>query len=480
MPYLEVKIGHKEHEGILVKGLKDSGCNRSCIEEKVWLLIPDRHLIPTTKFEGFVTVANGANAPILLLAHITVTFYSKNGKTLALLLPFYVVRGLAHELYIGNDILTGSHKIAETSDALLLSSDPAKWSSFTLPKDDSLFEIEIKGGAKQNITALSYTDYINFICTLELSSDPPDLSVDEHLPHDHQQNYFPISSICTATDSSDLVYNINEATYNPKNDTLGVPSNSQTLQVFESKEIETFSPEQLIDGLQTSHLSPADAVKVKTLFSTHIEVLAKNEFDVTHTPILTAVIDIKSERPEIQNSYYIPIKNDLKSEADKLIGYYLEKGILQICDEHTPFISNLIFVKKKTGKLRAILDARIINQNTKKLSMSLTSHQEILALMSGKNHLTSLDIANAYFSIALSKDTSKYTSFYDHRKRRLSFKSCPQGWINSSYYLDQLLSMLFNDVRDCHWVADDIIIATNMAMGPRTFLQNLSPDPPQI
>ena len=41
------------------------------------------------------------------------------------------------------------------------------------------------------------------------------------------------------------------------------------------------------------------------------------------------------------------------------------------------------------------------------------------------------------------------------------FTSCPQGWINSAYYMDLLLSKLFGDMEGISWVADDILIATD-------------------
>ena len=93
--------------------------------------------------------------------------------------------------------------------------------------------------------------------------------------------------------------------------------------------------------------------------------------------------------------------------------------------------------------------------------MSLTSHQEIIALLANQQYISTLDVSNAFFSIALTEESAPYTAFFDHRRRRLAFKSCPQGWLNSPFFLDQLLSTLLQDIPFCKYVADDIIIATN-------------------
>lgn len=234
------------------------------------------------------------------------------------------------------------------------------------------------------------------------------------------------------------------------------------LQIFNpppAKETVDFTPEQLIQELPIGHLDKEAQEQLRRIFTENINVLARNEFDVQHTDLIEATIEV-GKTDKILDTKYIPVPAGMTEEADKLIQYYIDKGIISLADKASPFISNVIFVRKSTGKVRGILDARLINYNTKKLACSLTSHQEIMDLLSTKTHISTIDISNSYFSIKLSDDTAHYTTFFDHKRRRLQFKSCPQGWINSAYYLDQLLSILFAHIDDVLWVADDIIIAT--------------------
>jgi hypothetical protein len=81
-------------------------------------------------------------------------------------------------------------------------------------------------------------------------------------------------------------------------------------------------------------------------------------------------------------------------------------------------------------------------------------------LLAHKDRIMTIDISNTYFSISLSKISRKYTTLFDHKHRCLQFTCCPQGWINSALHLDQLLSILFADIDNVMWVADDTIIAT--------------------
>ena len=238
---------------------------------------------------------------------------------------------------------------------------------------------------------------------------------------------------------------------------------SPMLQILEEPEENevNFTPEELIEGLPLKHLSHGQREQVKAIFREHIDCLARNSFDVTHTPLLKAKIVLKPDA-KITNAKHIPIAWHLMKGAARLINYYIKKGIMVRTTKPSMFTSNIMFLPKKdTTQLRALLDARILNYNCKKLSMAMTSHQEILAMLSSKIWLTCMDVSNAFFSIEIDEETRHHTSFFDHKGRRVCFSSLPQGYLNSSYHLAMLMGEVLKDMPDCHSFADDIIITGN-------------------
>ena len=232
------------------------------------------------------------------------------------------------------------------------------------------------------------------------------------------------------------------------------------LQILDQQETIDYTDDQLIDGLKLDHLPPEDQLIVREMFRRNINMLARNEFDVEANPYITAVIELKDDFQPM-TSKYIPIPIHLREDAIKLIRYYLKKGVIEYCHEPTPFVSNMLFQRKKSGKIRGILDARIINYNTKKVAVAMTSGQEITGFLTNKRHITTIDISNAYFCLKLSQESKKYTAFYDPDGNRCHFSAAPQGWVNSSWFLNQLLSQILGDLQGVLFVADDVLIASN-------------------
>ena len=236
------------------------------------------------------------------------------------------------------------------------------------------------------------------------------------------------------------------------------------VQVLEPRKVTTdYSDEQLITGIPLSHLEQDVADKVRQMFKGKMAMLARNEFDVEATPIITAEIHIKPNATPM-SSKYIPVPINLQEDAQRLIEYYLHKGVLEPSTEPSPFLSNMIYQRKKSGKIRGILDARIINLNTVKMASTTTSMQEVTSHMMGKKYHSTIDVSNAYFSISLTKESRKHTAFQtivQGKRQRLQYTCCPQGFINSGHFLDQLMSTILGDLEDVLYVADDILVSTN-------------------
>jgi RNase H-like domain found in reverse transcriptase/Reverse transcriptase (RNA-dependent DNA polymerase)/Integrase core domain len=195
-------------------------------------------------------------------------------------------------------------------------------------------------------------------------------------------------------------------------------------------------------------------LEFRTAFSTH-------KYDIGKTDIIEMDIQLNSNEPKMQK--YVPIPVNVKDKVKEILDQLLKYGIIRVCHEPSPYCSNILVVKKKDGKtIRLLFDGRLLNYDTKRLPMALISKPEILAHLINKTHLTSLDFADAFFHIPLSKETQPYTAFYSHTHGlRMCFTRAPQGLRNSPLYLKLLLDRIFYDMTDTVlFYADDLLIAS--------------------
>ena len=223
-----------------------------------------------------------------------------------------------------------------------------------------------------------------------------------------------------------------------------------------------FTPDELIKSIDVSHLSPVHGRLVKELFRRKIKALAVNSLDVEHTPYMEARIELLDPK-KITNAKTLSIPWHLKEKADELIDYYMEKGIIELTSKPSPCTSNCMFQPKPNQKdvLRFLLDLRPLNNNVIRQVVSMASQNEFLAFISGKSHVTVLDLSNAFFAIKISEDTRMHTAFYNSKRQRCCLTSLPQGYVSSSFYLDQLMQLLLGHLPEVAWFGDDIIIATS-------------------
>ena len=429
-----------------------------------------------------MTVANNETLPILFRAKPTLTFYRPDGEVFSFQHEFNVIEGVDHEVYIGNDILAGQYKRYETANMIVLSKSPSDLPEIDIQQNKNLFAIPIRTHADDD-SFISCTDN-SFDMTLSAITPAPEQStqLDENLSgptrsnrRKHLKPYRITETAILASISpgkqqflDDLDRNDNPVKA-PKPDQLANShDNMLNSPALDELEMKDYTTEELIENLDIAHLSEEDQEMVRDLFRTHIDVLARNELDVQHTPLIQATIDLLNDQPDIMNCIYHPVPKHLFERAMALIDYYLIKNILQHCTKPSPILSNALFILKRSGAVRCLLDARLVNSITQKMAQNMTSHCEILALMADTNHLTCIDLSNAYFSIGLDPEMAPLTSFIDPLGRRLMFRSLPQGFKNSGSFLQVALAKLLHDIPTSLFVADDIIICTK-----GTFAQHL-------
>lgn len=87
----------------------------------------------------------------------------------------------------------------------------------------------------------------------------------------------------------------------------------------------------------------------------------------------------------------------------------LSAGIIR--RSHSPYASNVVLVKKKTGELRLCIDFRELNQRTIKDSYSLPRIDGILDSLSGNKYFSILDMKSGYHQIEIDEKHKERTAF---------------------------------------------------------------------
>ena len=204
--------------------------------------------------------------------------------------------------------------------------------------------------------------------------------------------------------------------------------------------------EKLVQKIKLDHLKPEEAEKVRDIFRKHHSVLARHLWDCPKSPLVEAFIPLKEDCTKTcQNCQYRPIPLEQRQKVQEAIEMLEKSGIVEKCYKATPFISNILCGKRKDGSPRILLDTRIINNATTKLPCTMNSIQEIYSSFSEAKHCSTLDISNCFYAIGIREEDRPYFSFYDTRKIRYTFSRCPQGFKNSPYWMNNLLSQVIID-----------------------------------
>ena len=78
---------------------------------------------------------------------------------------------------------------------------------------------------------------------------------------------------------------------------------------------------------------------------------------------------------------------------------------------NSPWVSAVVLVQKKDGKLRFCIDLRMLNAQMVKDAYSLPQIDETLDCLSGTDWFTSLDLKLGYWQVEMEEDCKAFTIF---------------------------------------------------------------------
>lgn len=162
-----------------------------------------------------------------------------------------------------------------------------------------------------------------------------------------------------------------------------------------------------------------------------------------------------SVQPVVMPDKRIPIalRTALKTELTAMV----EQGIITEVSEPTPWVSQLVVVKKPSGKLRICLDPRFLNKALRRERYTMPILDEVIHELSQSTVFTKVDIKNAYWHVILDEESSMLTTFQTCFGR-YRFLRLPFGLNVSAEIFERKVRELFGDMTGVVCLRDDIIV----------------------
>lgn len=177
--------------------------------------------------------------------------------------------------------------------------------------------------------------------------------------------------------------------------------------------------------------------------------------------------DYKNAAPVRLNPY--PWSPEVQRHVDAELDKWIESGVVERSTSDWAMLIVPV-IKKKDGadpedfKVRMCLDARKLNERTRRDAYPLPHQDRILGRLGPSKFLTTIDLSKAFWQIPLSPESRKYTAFRVFGRGLFQFTRLPFGLVNSPATLSRLMDQVlgYGELEPNVFVyLDDIVIASN-------------------
>ena len=149
-----------------------------------------------------------------------------------------------------------------------------------------------------------------------------------------------------------------------------------------------------------------------------------------------------------------------QDEATKDLAWFLKSGVIVPVPEgeHTEWCSPGFFVPKPNGKVRLVVDYRVINKFIDRPVHPFPSPRDVVkGILPDSKLFMKLDAVQGYYQVPLDEESSKYTTFL-LPSGRFRFTRAPMGMNSSSDGFCMRTDMIFSRVPKVQKIVDDALL----------------------
>lgn len=157
------------------------------------------------------------------------------------------------------------------------------------------------------------------------------------------------------------------------------------------------------------------------------------------TLLISHKIEIKDEftnTPPIRINPY-PTSPEIQSKINKELDKMITQGVIE--KAKSDWALSTVPVVKPTGEIRLCLDARRLNERTKRDAYPLPHQDRILSRLGSCKYLSTIDLTKAFLQIPLDPVSRRYTAFSILGRGLFQFTRLPFGLVNSPATLARLM-----------------------------------------
>ena len=218
-----------------------------------------------------------------------------------------------------------------------------------------------------------------------------------------------------------------------------------------------------LDDNEIMKNDPKLKTKVINLCLDYYDIFSQNDSDIGNTDLLDFNIELK-EGAQPTKSRVIPLNPTYEKALKDQLESWLASGV--ISEGISEWSSPIFAVKKKgvngnLGKLRFVIDYRLLNNVTEKIAWPLPLIADNLSRLGEGKVFTTLDLTQAYHAMSVQVDSRRYTAFSANNKQYI-FNRLPFGLTNAPAYFCRLMQQVMNLTPEISLFAlsylDDIIV----------------------
>ena len=179
-------------------------------------------------------------------------------------------------------------------------------------------------------------------------------------------------------------------------------------------------------NIEDAPLTRKQQARLINIIYDHREVFSLFDRDLGFCDVLKHSIPTTTDKPVYLPHRQIPVR--LQSEVRKCLNNWLKQGIIR--PSKSPYASQVVIVRKKTGEIRLCVNFRKLNAISIHDSFPLPHVEEALQAVQATVWFSSFDLAQGYLQMAMEDEDIEKTTFHAGSSGLYEFTRTPFGLTN--------------------------------------------------